>query len=577
MYDLDYRKPPGLVPRRRRIGVPGRITVDGEVAEPLDEAAVRAAATELVDDHGVESIAICFLHSYRNDAHERRAAEVVRSARPGVSVSVSAAVAPEYREYERTSTAVLDGYIKPVFGTYLDRLETTLADAGFEGSFSITRSGGGTLSAARARETPVQTVLSGPAGGIIGASAVGDLTERPDLITVDIGGTSTDACVVRDGSPAVQYESTLDHVPLQIPVYDIRTIGAGGGSIARLDAGLLKVGPESAGADPGPICYGRGGERPTVTDAALALGYVDPAGLLGGELPLARDAAVEGIEATLADPLDSTVTEAAAGVLEVTAAKAVGAIREITVERGLDPREFTLVAFGGAGPLLGPLFARELGVDEVLIPRAPSVFSAWGMLLADVVHDVSAVRIATVDELDGAELDDAFADLDAEAREALAADGFDRAATRLSRSVEMRYVGQEHTVEVDADGVGSVSELGDRFEALHAERYGHTMDDTPEVVGLRVRGTGVTEGPSFERETGGGAAPTRRDTREAYCAAAERPVDAAVYDRADLSPDHAVAGPAVVEQPTTTTVIHSDQSARLDAFGNVVVTGGAAQ
>jgi N-methylhydantoinase A len=574
MYDLDYQKPETLVPRRRRRGVPGRIDVDGEVTEPLDEAAVRAAATDLVEGFDVESIAVCFLHSYANDAHERRAHELIREACPDVSISVSSDIASEYREYERTSTAVLDAYIKPIFEAYVDRLDRRLDDDGFDGSFYVTRSGGGTLSAANATETPVQTVISGPAGGIIGASAVGDLTGRSDVITIDIGGTSTDTCVIEDGSPAIQYESKLDHVPMLIPVYDIRTIGAGGGSIAHVEGGLLKVGPESAGADPGPICYDRGGERPTVTDAALALGYINPDGLLGGEMPLRKDAAIDGIERSLADPLGTTVREACTGVFDVTAAKAVGAIQEITVERGLDPREFTLAPFGGAGPLLGSLFARELSIPEMMVPRAPSVFSAWGMLMADVVYDVSAVHIAVVEDLDADELEAEFQSLEADALDALADEGFDRETARLDRTVEMRYFGQEHTVDVPADDLAGVGELGERFESVHSDRYGHTMDDPAQVVSLRVRGIGENDKPAFDRGERDSTDPSPVDRREAYCFAAEETVEFGVYERSDLAPGQEVPGPAVIEQPTTTTVFHSDQTAELDEYGNLVVTTG---
>jgi len=378
MYDINYQKPESMVPRRRRLGVPGRLDADGAVVEELDEDAVRDAAAELVEEHDVDAIAICFLHSYQNGQHERAAADIVRAAHPDVSVSVSSDITGEYREYERTSTAVLDSYIKPIFENYVDTLGGALADAGFDESFFITRSGGGTLTAESAKTAPVHTILSGPAGGLIGASQVGSITDRDNLITVDMGGTSLDAAVVEDGSPVVKYDSTLEHQPMLIPVYDIRTIGAGGGSIAWLDGDLLKVGPESAGADPGPICYDNGGTDPTVTDAALALGFLDPGDFLGGEMDTAAEAAIDGVKETLADPLDTTVEDASRGVFDVALATTVGAIREITVEKGLDPRDFSMMAYGGAGPMFVPLVARELGVKEVVVPQAPSVFSAWG-------------------------------------------------------------------------------------------------------------------------------------------------------------------------------------------------------
>jgi N-methylhydantoinase A len=577
MYDLDYQKPELLVPRRRRKGVPGRIDVDGNVVEPLDEQAVADAAIELVEEYDVESIAICFLHAYQNQSHERQAAELVREACPDVSISISSEIASEYREYERTSTAVFDAYIKPTFETYVDELDGQLREAGFDNAFYITRSGGGTLSAANAKQTPVQTILSGPAGGIIGASAVGDMTGRSDVITVDIGGTSTDACVIEDGSPAIQYESNLEHLPMMIPVYDIRTIGAGGGSIAWVDSGLLKVGPKSAGADPGPICYGRGGEQPTVTDAALSLGYINPEGLLGGEMKLDKQSAMDGLEAKLADPLDTSVRDAAKGVLDVTAAKAVGAIQEITVERGLDPRDFTLAPFGGAGPLLGSLFARELDIPEMMVPRAPSVFSAWGMLMADVVYDFSEMHIEIVDDLDENALESEFEALETQAVDAIEAEGFHRSEAHLERTLEMRYFGQEHTVDVPADDVSGTDELSDRFEQVHRDRYGHTMDDPPEVVSLRVRGIGENDKPTFEHaeETDGEASPVAQ--RQAYCFAEDDMVQFDVYERSHLARGQTVPGPAVIEEPTTTTVFHSDQTAELDGYGNIIISNRGAR
>jgi len=574
MYDIDYQKPETLVPRRRRKGVPGRIDVDGNVTEPLGETAVVDAAAELVEEHGVEAIAVCFLHAYRNPDHERRAGELIEAAFPETAVSLSSDLSGEYREYERTSTTVLDAYVKPIFRAYVSRLEDRLESEGFDAPFFITRSGGGTLSADAATRTPVQTVLSGPAGGIIGASAVGDLAGRPDIIALDMGGTSTDICVIKDGSPAIQYESSLEHLPLQIPVFDIRTIGAGGGSIAWLDSGLLKVGPKSAGADPGPVCYGRGGTRPTVTDAALALGYINPEGLLGGELTLEAEPALQAIETELADKLGSSVPETARGVVNVTVAKAVGAIQEITVERGLDPREFTLAPFGGAGPLLGPLFARELDIPELLVPTAPSVFSAWGMLQADVVTDVSQMRIALVEEVEGSTVESEFESLESEVVATLENEGFEAGDIHLKRTAEMRYFGQEHTVDVPGDNLGDIGELNDRFEEVHRDRYGHTMADPPQLVSLRVRAVGSRDKPTLERDDPVHREPELADTREAYCFDRGRMTSFEVYERGALAAGQSVSGPAIIEEPTTTTVVHSDQHVDVDPYGNLVVTTG---
>jgi N-methylhydantoinase A len=576
MYDITYEKPESLSRRRNRIGVPGRLHADGSEKVPLDEDAVADAAETLLEDRGVESLAVCFLHSYANPDHERRAASVVEEAYPDATVSISSDITSEYREYERTSTTVLDAYIKPIFESYVDRLGSKLAEGGFDGEFFVTRSGGGALDADNAKTAPVHTIVSGPAGGLIGASAVGDATGRDDLIAVDMGGTSLDACVVEDGTPAVEYESKLGHLPVMIPVYDIRTIGAGGGSIAWLDSGLLKVGPKSAGADPGPICYGQGGTEPTITDAALVLGYLDPEAFLGGEMELEVDAVRSGIREKLADPLGSTVEEVSTGVFDVTLANTVGAIREITVEKGLDPRDFTMVAYGGAGPMFVPLLAREMNVGEVLIPQAPSVFSAWGMLMADVVYDYSQTHIEVLDAMDfETDLVEEFEALEREGAATLDDEGFEPERQSFERSVEMRYFGQEHTVEVPADDLAGVDDLEERFDEVHESRYGHTMDDPAQVVHLRVRAVGANDKPVIAREgaAGSGGDP-HTGTREAYGFAAgeTRPFD--VYDRDALAEGDTVEGPCIVEEATTTITMQSDQRATVDDYGHLVITGG---
>lgn len=573
MYDIRYNKPEQLVSRRRRYGVPGRLNAKGEIVEPLDEDAVEAAARELVDTWDVDAIAVCFLHSYQNDEHEQRAGEIIRETVDDVSLSLSSDITGEYREYERTSTAVLDAYIKPIFDNYVERLDDTLREEGFDGQFFITRSGGGALTASSATEAPVHTILSGPAGGLIGASYVGEVTGRDDLIAVDFGGTSMDACVIEDGSPAVEYESSLEELPMMIPVFDIRTIGAGGGSIGWLDGDLLKVGPQSAGADPGPICYGQGGTEPTVTDAAVALGYMDPDKFLGGEMDLDAEGAIAGIESKLADPLGQSVEEVSQGIFDVMVANTVGAIREITVEKGLDPRDFTMVAYGGAGPMFVPLVARELGVNEVLVPQAPSVFSAWGMHMADVVYDESQTFITVLDDVDLDEFNDHYDDLEAQLTEQLADEGFDESRRSLERYAEMRYLGQEHTVSVPGDDLESIEELGERFQEHHESRYGHTMDDPPQLVHLRVRAIGENDNPELEASDEAGAGdPTPIGTMEAFCFAEETIVDFDRYRRDDLHPGDTVSGPAIVQEPTTTIVFHSDQEAGVDEFGHLLIS-----
>jgi len=573
MFDtFGYERPDPLVPRRRRLGVPERIDADGEVVEPLDESAVAAAGRTLVDDHGVDAIAVCFLHAYRNPAHEIRTGEVLGEAVPEATVSLSSSITREYREYERLSTTVVDAYVKPPFEAYVERLWAALSGAGFDGSFVIAKSGGGAVTAADAIDAPVDTILSGPAGGVIGAQRVAERTGRENLVTTDMGGTSLDASVIERGTPVVRHESTVDRIALKIPAYDIRTIGAGGGSVAWVDGGLLKVGPASAGADPGPICYGNGGTRPTVTDAAAALGYLDPDAFLGGSMSLDVDAAGAGIERALATPLGLDVRAASAGVFEVLLADAATALREITVERGHDPRTFSLLAFGGAGPMFVPLLGRVLDVDTVVVPRDPAVFSARGMLGSDVVADDARTFVRALDDLEAGDVDAAFADVASSATAAMADKGFEAGEIETERRVDMRYRGQEHTLSVPADGTRSAEALRERFETRHEDRYGHTMDDPVETVHLRLRTVGVTDTPPFGATDGDPDGDPLVGTRDAYCFASETTRPFEIYERDLLSPGAAVDGPAIVREPTATTVVHGDQIATADEFGHLVVT-----
>lgn len=571
MYNIQYQKPETLVPRYRRTGIPGRLDAHGEELTALDEAAVTEAARTLVEEHGVESIAVSFLHSYQNPAHERRVATIIREAYPDLSISVSSDISGELREYERTTTTVMDAYIKPIFDSYVDRLSDGLAEGGFDGEFFITRSGGGAFSAENAKTAPINTILSGPAGGLIGASHVSDVTDYDDLIAVDMGGTSLDTCVVQEGAPSVSYESTINEMPVQIPVYDIATIGAGGGSIAYNDNGLLRVGPKSAGAQPGPICYGQGGTEPTVTDAAVSLGYLSPDLFLGGDMELAVEDALDGIGETLADPLGLSTEEASTGIFEVMFSNTIGAIRSTTVEKGLDPREFSLFAYGGAGPMVIPSVAREMDAERTIVPQAPSVFSAWGMLMTDVVYNFSQTYMATLADADLDDVRSEFESLRAQGRERLASEGFEEDQSVYKRTAEMRYLGQEHSVEVNADGLEDLTELGERFEAEHESRYGHRMEDPPELVHLRVRATGETDKPSIDaRVDGDGSA--HAGTREAYCFAREERREFDMYNRSALASGTTVDGPAILKEPTATVVFHSDQRAEIDALGQIIIT-----
>ncbi|MEM8589400.1 MAG: hydantoinase/oxoprolinase family protein [Pseudomonadota bacterium] len=574
MYDFQYEPPEPLVKRRRIAGVGCRLDYKGRELEPLDENGVRAAARHLVEEQGVEAIAICFLFSFRDPAHEQRAAEIIRAQYPEVKVSISSDIAREHREYERTSTTVLDAYIRPIFERYIDRLSEALSDGGFAGRFLVMRSGGGAMTTAAAKASPTQTVLSGPAGGIIGAAFMADLLDRHDLISFDVGGTSLDVCLIENAQPVTAHEAELEHYPLLIPTYDIRTIGAGGGSIAWTDEGLLKVGPQSAGAEPGPICYGRGGERPTVTDAALILGYVDPDRFLEGQMTLDVAAARSGIERWIGAELGMNVEAAAAGIYDVLLARTVGAARQVTVERSRDPATFSLLAFGGAGPLLAPLVARDMGIREVIVPIVPSGFSAWGMLGADIVNDYARTDLRLLDDVSADDLESLFAAMEADARASLTDQGIgaDNAATE--RQLELRYMGQEHALTVAVGSAIDRAALRQVFEELHEARYGHAMEAPVQILNVRVRGLGIGRSPTVaevERADGG---PERAliNQRPAYCFARRAMTPFAVYDRARLAPDDRIDGPAMVDEGTSVTVIQSDQRLEVNRYGHLLVT-----
>ncbi|MGH6725531.1 MAG: hydantoinase/oxoprolinase family protein [Pseudolabrys sp.] len=573
MYSLEYDARPPIVPKRMRLGVPGRMNASGDELQPLDEEAVRAAVRQLVEKWKVQAIAVCYLHAYRNPAHEQRTAEIVRAEWPTLSVSISSDIVREYREYERTSTTVVNAYIQPIFRRYIGSLDSAMAEEGFAGSFYITRSGGGALLARDSAAVPVHTIFSGPAGGLIGVARLSEILGRGNLIAVDIGGTSTDACVVRDGMPTLKYQAELEKLPLMIPAYNISTIGAGGGSLARVEGGLLKVGPQSAGAEPGPICYGRGGKQPAFTDAAVVLGYIDPDNFLGGEVRLDAAAARAGIMQHVAEPLGLSDIEAARGVFDVLLARTVSAIREITVEEGLDPREFSMLAYGGAGPMFVPLIAREMSVREVIVPQAPAGFSAWGMLMTDLVQEYSETCVGLLEHIGLDHLRGIAQRLAARANDELARGGFAPEDRNIEYLAALRYFGQEHTLDTTLEDADDLAALCGRFDAVHKQRYGHIMTDPVQLVHVRVRGVGRTPRPELQTIARGSGTPAPRTHRKAFCFAKRAMADFAVYDRNTLGDGHVVTGPAIVEEATTTLVYFSDQLATVDKFGHLFIVG----
>lgn len=573
MYDFNYVPPAPIVSRRFRRGVAGRIAADGTIVTALDEDAVASTAVSLVRDGGREALAVCFLHSYANPEHEQRAGEIIKAALPDVAVSLSVDVAREYREYERTSTTVLDAFIRPVLSAYFGEIEQALRDGGFTGSLHVMRSGGGAMTVQLAQEAPLTTVLSGPAGGIAGAAWLSHETGLDRLLSFDVGGTSSDTCVLQDGAPHHAFEARIDRLPLLLQVFDIRTIGAGGGSIAHADDGLLKVGPASVGAVPGPACYGTGGTHATVTDAAVALGMIEATEFLDGRMPLDAAAAKSAIE-EVAGHLGMNLIDTAAGIIRVAVARTVGALREITTERGLDPGDFALLAFGGAGPLLGPVVASEMDMAMTIVPRNPALFSAWGMLASDLEYSISHGAVIPLDGPDSlAEVRKALAELEATAAAVLrdrVGTGTEASEARLHQQVDIRYRGQEFGISVDVQPDDSAEMLSDRFAAAHHQRHGHGIPEHTEVVACRVRGVLEVGKPALTRlsltdDAVGPPAPAI--VRPAYDFATSQLVSTPVYQRDTLTPGAPLPGPAIITEGTSTTVVSSDQNFEVDSSG----------
>ncbi|GAA5154871.1 MULTISPECIES: hydantoinase/oxoprolinase family protein [Amycolatopsis] len=567
-YDITYRKPEALLERYDTFEVTERSLFDGSVHTPFDVEDARRVA-RVIAERGYESVAVAFLHAYANPEHELRMREVLAELAPGVAVTLSHELSREYREYERTSTAVLDAYVKPIVRQYLHDLEGELTGRGFTGRFLMTRSGGGAMTVGTAREQPVSLILSGPAGGVIGAAAFAGLIGEPNLITIDMGGTSLDASLILDGEPVLYQGAEFEGLPINTPSLYIHTIGAGGGSIAHLDeAGALQVGPQSAGAAPGPASYGRGGTQPTFTDAALAIGYLGTDAPLGGKLVLDRVLAEKALS-SVAEPLGMSVPALARGIVRISSTKIMGAVRAITVEVGRDPKDFALLSFGGGGGLVAVDVAAELGIPTVVVPPGQGAFSAFGMLMADVQHDFARTLVAPLGELDAEQVEAAYAGMEAEARELLASEGFE---ATLSRSLDVRYAGQEHSVTVTFT---SLSEVESEFARLHERQYGHTMTDPVEVTTLRLRATGSVDKPTLpllpSRTSGSVAAES---SRPVFVSEEQPAVPYALYTRENLLAGDEFDGPAVIAEHTATTVIHAGDRLRVGPHGELVITVG---
>ncbi|HYB42552.1 MAG TPA: hydantoinase/oxoprolinase family protein [Candidatus Methylomirabilis sp.] len=591
LYDVHLSKPRPLIPRRWSLGVSERLDSDGRVLVPLDEEQVRRAVRALAAE-GVEALVICLLHSYLNPAHERAAAAIAREEAPGLFLSVSCEVCPEFREYLRASTAAVNAAVTPLVTRYLGALESELGRIGVGAPFYVMQSSGGVMTARSAKERPVYMLESGPAAGVIVASALGSAAGHPDVISFDMGGTTAKVGLVREARPrlAPEFEVGAQAIsplgegrgggyPVRTPVIDLVEVGAGGGSEAWIDAGGgLRVGPRSAGAVPGPACYGQGGAVPTITDANLLLGRLNPEFFLGGEIRLDPEAGRGAVSRVIGAPLRMDPVVAAAGIIEIANAHMIAAMRLVSVQRGYDPREFVLVAFGGAGPLHANALAAELRVRTVLIPPSPGIASALGLLLTDIRHDLVATRRQRLDATSPDALNAVFADFAAQAGSALDRDGVPAARRRIERSVDLRYHGQSHELAVpvpaeplDAAALGQIRRA---FDEAHARAYGYAAaEDAVELVNVRLTGVGLT--PPLTRPE---LAVGERDATAAVKGA--RPVwfretsgfaDCAVVDRSRLLAGNVVAGPAVVEEMDATSVIHPGWEAAVDPHGNLLL------
>ena len=577
MYDLfmDPNEPLFLAPRRRIQGVTERIDLAGEVVRPIDLDSVRAAVERLVDEHRIEALVICFLHSYVNPGHERLAKELVQREWPDLAISTSSEIDPHFRECERLIVTAFDAYVRPPVTSYLRDLESALRAAGWVAPLQVMQSRGGITGVENSLERPVGTILSGPAAGVVAAARAAAASGHGDCLTFDMGGTSADVALVRDGRPEVAPSAEVDIYPLRVPMVDVKSVGAGGGSTAWLDdAGGLKVGPQSAGARPGPACYGLGGTEPTVTDAAVVLGYLNPASFAGG-LVLDPDLAERAVADRVGRPLRLATTDAALGIHRIINSRMAQTLRLISIERGLDPRDFSLVAFGGAGPVHASRLAVEIGMRRVIIPTTPGVYCALGLLGAPIEHGASRTFHHPCKSVDLDALNRTLVQLDDECDRLMSRDGVPAGDGTRRHAAEMRYVGQSHELEVELESPLTADRLEGavgRFHRLHRQIFAYAKEtEEVEFVTLRTVRSRAVEAPALAPPGSDSGDPEPSLHRRACFSRDGGFVDTPVYRRELLASGAAITGPAIVEQPDSTTVIYPGDTALVDTVGNLLI------
>jgi N-methylhydantoinase A len=578
IYNYLWKKPEPLVPRYLRRGVSERTNYKGEILERLDEKEAKEIVEKLKKE-GVEAIAVCLLHSYANPENEQRIGEIINEVWPEVSVSLSHQVAREMGENIRTNTTIISAYMGKAITGYVSRLGENLKDMGFRGQLLILGPSG-VLGIEAAREKPLYSLASGPVGGAAGAAHLARLCGIRNVVTMDVGGTSFDVSIIKDGANLERHESELLGYPVFMAGIEIRSIGAGGGSIARVDAaGLLTVGPESAGANPGPMAYGQGGTEPTVTDAALVNGLINPDYFIGGEVRLDIDLAKKGVN-DIAEKLGLSLHEAADGILAVARNNMTTATTEILIGQGYDPRDFTIMGYGGGGGIFVGNIAKDMSISRVVIPRGPGVFSAQGILTMNLVHIYAQAYARSMTKIDIKELEDIYRDMEKIALETLAAEGMSEDAVEFTRSLDMSYESQHYYIETPVpDGklnIDSKQEIVSSFERLHETKYGHRIAAPLTVTNVRLKATGkIRDVPLSEIKQGKDIPPSAiKPKRKVYLDGGF--VDAQIYERAELICGNTITGPAIVEEPFHTTVVMPGQKLELDRLGNLIIhTGGA--
>ena len=569
LYNVRYTKPGTLVPRKDVYEVEERTMWDGSIKTKLNEDDLSNIA-EIINKEDIKAVSICFLHSYVNPQHEIQSRNYLsKLIKEDVVISLSHEIAREWREYERASTAVMNSYIGPVTNNYLKSLQKQLEGSNYKKPLYIMQSNGGVIRAESALEQPVKTLLSGPVGGTIGGQALSKLIKRSNLICVDMGGTSFDMSLIINGKPSVTNETEQEFIPLLIPLVDIHTIGAGGGSVAWLENEALRVGPRSAGANPGPACYGKGGQEPTVTDANLYLGRLGKESKLGGWMDLDLNAS-ESVLKSLSKKLNISSTELAEGILSIINAKMADAIRTITVKEGIDPREFSLVAFGGAGSMHAVWLAEELEINEIIVPNDPGTFSAWGMLQTDIRRDLTVNFYQNFQSLEKEKLLENFNKLKDEAISLLKSENVNENDMSFSLTADMRYIGQEYYVNVDISEPFDLNEINNNFHKTYEKQYGHSTPEGPsEFINLRLIATGKIKKTdsvkSIENDK------TIKDSKRKIIFN-QKEYETKIYARHNIRVNESFEGPAVIEESTATTVIPPNYSIIKDEFGNIIIT-----